>query len=286
MAYSPRTGYFYATAADRPQSRIAQGTGKTVGPAIGAKYGGTLTAVDSRTNRIAWQKRMPYSIGQGSGSLVTASDILFHGEPDGNFQAYDAKTGELLWQWQTGAGADAPAITYEIDGTQYVAIASGGVSIQTTSANGDMIWVFSLAGSPGDRLRPFPPPKPPDTVVDFVGPVVQTSQVGLADYRFSPARITVTTGTKVTFSNSGSEAHNAASADGGGFDTGLLARGETATVTFNRPGTYSFTCTPHPSMIGQVIVTGPALDAAPAIVVEPPVAKAGQAQKSPADHAH
>ncbi len=57
---------FYVTAADRPQSRILRGLGKTVGPAIGAKYGGTLTAVDSRTNKIAWQKRMPYSIGQGS----------------------------------------------------------------------------------------------------------------------------------------------------------------------------------------------------------------------------
>jgi quinohemoprotein ethanol dehydrogenase len=142
MAYSPRTGYFYATAADRPASRIAPGSGKIAPPAIGAKYGGTLTAVDSRTNRIVWQKRMPFSIGQGSGALVTASDLLFHGEPDGHFQAYDARTGELLWQWQTGAGADAPAITYEIDGVQYVAIAVGGVATQTASTNGDMIWVF------------------------------------------------------------------------------------------------------------------------------------------------
>jgi plastocyanin len=123
-------------------------------------------------------------------------------------------------------------------------------------------------------------------VVGFAGPVVQASRVELTDYRFNPARITVATGTKVTFSNAGSEAHNAASSDGGGFDTGLLAQGESATVTFNRPGTYSFACTPHPSMIGQVIVTGPALDSAPATVVEPPVAKAGQAQKPPADHAH
>ena len=152
MAYSPRTGYFYVSAADRPQSRILRGLGKTVGPALGAKYGGTLTAVDSRTNKIAWQKRTPYSIGQGSGALATASDLVFHGEPDGTAQAYDGKTGELLWQWQTGAGADAPAITYEIDGTQYVAFAVGGVSIQTTSANSDMIWVFSLKGTPGDRL--------------------------------------------------------------------------------------------------------------------------------------
>jgi quinohemoprotein ethanol dehydrogenase len=284
MAFSPRTGYFYTTAADRPQSRIAQGTGKTVGPAIGAKYGGTLTAVDSRTNKIVWQNRMPYSIGQGSGALVTASDLLFHGEPDGNFQAYDARTGERLWQWQTGAGADAPAVTYEIDGTQYLAIASGGVSIQTTSANGDMIWAFSLAGSPGNRLRPFAAPTPPDTVVGFVGPVVAASSIAFEDYRFNPARITVATGTKVIFRNTGSEPHNASSSDGGGFDTGLLAKGETATVTFNRPGTYSFTCTPHPSMIGQVIVSGPDIASAPAIQVEG--ASRSPGAPPPADHAH
>ena len=93
---------------DRPALEVADLI-RQHGDAFLAQYGGTLTAVDSRTNKIAWQKRMPYSIGQGSGALVTASDLLFHGEPDGNFQAYDARTGALLWQWQTGAGADAPA---------------------------------------------------------------------------------------------------------------------------------------------------------------------------------
>src|SRR6202035_3760450 len=112
------------------------------------KYSGTYTAIDPRTNKIVWQNKMPYSIGQGSGTLATAGGVLYHGGPDGKVQAYDAKTGTRLWQWQTGAGADAPAITYEIDGAQYVAIAAGGVSIQTTSANGDMVWVFSLEGSP------------------------------------------------------------------------------------------------------------------------------------------
>ncbi|HEV3371578.1 MAG TPA: plastocyanin/azurin family copper-binding protein, partial [Xanthobacteraceae bacterium] len=94
-------------------------------------------------------------------------------------------------------------------------------------------------------------------------------------------RITVATGTKVTFSNAGTQPHNASSSDGGGWDTGLLARGETATVTFNKPGTYSYTCTPHPSMIGQIIVTGPALAAAPATVVDTQAAKSNE---TPNDH--
>jgi quinohemoprotein ethanol dehydrogenase len=269
MAFSPRTGYFYVTAADRPQSRILRGLGKTVGPPMGAKYGGTLTAVDSRTNKIAWQKRTPYSIGQGSGALATAGDLVFRGEPDGQFQAYDARNGEQLWQWQTGAGADAPAITYEIDGTQYVAIAVGGVSIQTTSANGDMIWVFSLKGSPGDRLKPFAAPRPPENVVGFSGQVARTSEIKIDDYTYAPLRITVTAGTTVKFTNNGAQPHNATSSDGGGFDTGLLAKGETATVTFNRPSSYTYICTPHPSMIGQIIVTGQAVAEAPPTVVGP-----------------
>jgi quinohemoprotein ethanol dehydrogenase len=292
MAYSPRTGYFYATAADRPSSRIAPGSGKIAPPAIGAKYGGTLTAIDSRTNRIAWQNRMPFSIGQGSGALVTASDLLFHGQPDGQFQAYDANTGELLWQWQTGAGADAPAITYEIDGVQYVAIAVGGVATQTASTNGDMVWVFSLQGSPNNRLSQFvaPPPPPTEVSFNFTGllkggvPVENTSAVKLVDYNFSPARIAVTTGTKVTFTNVGTQPHNAAGADGGGWDTGLLSTGETASVTFNKPGTYNYICTPHPYMIGQIVVTGSELSTVPAVVVEPLAAKATVAPGSMRDH--
>src|SRR5262249_31661216 len=134
-------------------------------PAFGAKYSGTLTAIDSRTNKIVWQKRTPYSIGQGSGTLSTAGGLLFHGEPDGHFQALDASNGETLWQFQTGAGADAPAITYEMDGEQYVAIASGGLSTQTASQNGDMLWAFSLAGNRNrviaQHAAPLPPPAGP-----------------------------------------------------------------------------------------------------------------------------
>ena len=284
MAYSPRTGYFYVTAADRPQSRILRQLGKAVGPPIGARYAGTLSAVDSRTNRIVWQKKMPYSVGQGSGALATASGLVFHGEPSGEFQAYDAKNGALLWQWQTGAGADAPAITYEIDGEQYVAIASGGVAIQTNSANGDMIWAFSLKGSPGGRLQPFDAPRPPVNFVGFDGPVVQGNAVKLVDYMFTPSRITVKAGERVTFTNDGTEMHNASSSDAGGWDTGLMAHGQSTSIIFNRPGTYSFNCSPHPSMIGQIIVTGDAIGSAPAVVVQRGPVPAGATQGAAHEH--
>jgi plastocyanin len=157
-----------------------------------------------------------------------------------------------------------------------VAFAVGGLSIQTASTNGDMVWVFSLNGSPGDRLKPFDPPPPPPSEVsyNFTGllkgaiAIEKTNIVKIIDYNYAPLRITVAAGTKVTFNNTGTQPHNAAGADAGGWDTGLLAKGETASVTFNQPGTYNFTCTPHPSMIGQVIVTGPAVGSAPAVVVE------------------
>jgi plastocyanin len=104
----------------------------------------------------------------------------------------------------------------------------------------------------------------------------------MIDYSFTPQRITVEAGSRVSFTNSGIQPHNAAGADAGGgggggdWDTGMLTGGETATVTFNRPGTYTYTCTPHPFMIGQIIVTGEAVASVPAIVVDSP------GQKTPA----
>ena len=152
-----------------------------------------------------------------------------------------------------------------------------------------MVWVFSLAGSPGTRLRPFSAHAARQRG-RLRGPGSQGQQPPAEDYRFNPARSTVATGTKVTFRNAGTQPHNASSSDGGGWDTGLLAGGESATVTFNRPGTYTFACTPHPSMIGQIVVTGPELASAAATVVEPlavepPAGKSTETKPSmPADH--
>jgi alcohol dehydrogenase (cytochrome c) len=110
---------------------------------IGTPMSGTFTAINSRTNKIVWQHKTPYRIGGGGGSTVTAGNLVFRGEPDGNFLALDAKTGEELWRFQTGFGADAPPVVYEVDGEQFVAIGTGGNQLQGLWRCGV---VFSLKG--------------------------------------------------------------------------------------------------------------------------------------------
>src|SRR5207237_1158602 len=80
---------------------------------------------------------------------------------DGNLVAYDAANGNVSWTFQTGAGADAPVSTFQVDGQQYVAILSGGNQFQL-SARGDRLWAFKLGGTvPPAPARPPPPRTPP-----------------------------------------------------------------------------------------------------------------------------
>ena len=113
--------------------------------------------------------------------------------------------------------------------------------------------------------------------------VRETDAVKIIDYEYEPTRIQVTAGTKVTFTNAGQQPHNAAGADAGGWDIGLLTNGQAASVTFNKPGSYVFSCTPHPFMIGEVIVTGPEVAGAPPVVIEGSGVKAGGPMSMPMD---
>jgi alcohol dehydrogenase (cytochrome c) len=96
--------------------------------AKGAATWGTLTALDLRNQgKIKWQtKTAEPLIG---GVLGTAGNLLFTGEGNGNFNAFDARSGARLWQFNCGAGVNAPPITYEIDGKQYIVVAAGGSQI-------------------------------------------------------------------------------------------------------------------------------------------------------------
>lgn len=129
------------------------------GRPAGQPRAGTLSAMDPATNRIVWQIRTKYPLATGSGLLSTASGLLFNGQSDGNLVAYDITNGNELWRFQTGAGADAPVATYEVNGEQYIAILAAGNSFQL-SAVGDSLWAFKLGGT----VAPAPAPEPPPTI--------------------------------------------------------------------------------------------------------------------------
>jgi len=87
---------------------------------------GAFRAIDVNTDKVVWS--YPTDPHPVSGSLATAGGLVFAGEANGYFNALDARTGALLWRFQTGAGVDAAPLTYAVNGRQYVAIAAGGTA--------------------------------------------------------------------------------------------------------------------------------------------------------------
>ena len=78
------------------------------------------------------------------GALVTAGGLVFTGgDGTGNFYAFDAKTGKELWRFQCGAGVNAAPMSFELDGKQFIAVASGG-NFQLGYRYGGAIFVFGL----------------------------------------------------------------------------------------------------------------------------------------------
>lgn len=107
----------------------------------GEEQFGNVTAVNLDTGKIVWKARTDQPmIG---GVLATAGDLVFAGEGNGWFKAYDAKTGKVLWQYQCGAGVNAPPTAYTIDGKMYIAVAAGG-NTQLDFKRGNSVFVFSL----------------------------------------------------------------------------------------------------------------------------------------------
>jgi alcohol dehydrogenase (cytochrome c) len=84
---------------------------------------GAVVALDPETGKKKWKFDM-HDVNT-SGILTTASDLLFVGGREGYFQALDARTGALLWKENLGGEIIAGPMTYEVDGKQYIAIASG-----------------------------------------------------------------------------------------------------------------------------------------------------------------
>jgi len=108
---------------------------------------GIFAAMDVRSNRIVWRQHWPDPCY--SGSVTTAGGLVFVGRSDGRLTALDSKTGERLWEFQTGAGMNAPASVFEHNGRQYVAAYSAG-NLFAGSPKGDSVWLFALDGTLGE----------------------------------------------------------------------------------------------------------------------------------------
>jgi len=57
--------------------------------------------------------------------LATAGDLVFTGDPEGDFIALNARTGDKIWSYQTGAGHRGSAMSYSVGGRQFIATPSG-----------------------------------------------------------------------------------------------------------------------------------------------------------------
>lgn len=107
----------------------------------GEEQFGNVTAVNVDTGKVVWKARTDQPmIG---GALATAGNLVFAGEGNGWFKAYDAKSGKVLWQYQCGAGVNAPATSYTVNGKQYIAVAAGG-NTQLDFKRGNSVFVFAL----------------------------------------------------------------------------------------------------------------------------------------------
>ena len=85
------------------------------------------------------------------------------------------------------------------------------------------------------------------------GAMMEKLNVEIKNFAFGPKTLTVKKGTTITFTNQDSVGHTA-TADDGSFDTGLLAKGESGSATFDKAGTYTYHCTPHPYMKATIVV--------------------------------
>jgi mono/diheme cytochrome c family protein len=181
MSFSPATGLVYIPAQELPflyandqHFQIRPGGWNTgvdllalippdspeVQVAIKASLKGRLLAWDPVKQKAAW--KVEHAGPWNGGVLSTAGNLVFQGTADGHFEAYDARTGELLWSFAAQTGVMAGPISYSLGGRQYVAVVAGyGGAIPLALASFDgpqrrpngRVLVFALDGHA--TLPPF-----------------------------------------------------------------------------------------------------------------------------------
>jgi quinohemoprotein ethanol dehydrogenase len=170
MSFNPQTGLVYLPAQGVPLNLTGEKTlvqneaapnkfGGTTGWNVGFSLNATppknlpfgrLIAWDPVKQKEAW--RAEYIAPWNGGTLTTAGNLVFQGSADGRFIAYNAKTGEKLWETPVGTGVVAAPATYMVDGVQYVSVAVGwggvfGITQRATDREAPgTVYTFAVGG--------------------------------------------------------------------------------------------------------------------------------------------
>jgi alcohol dehydrogenase (cytochrome c) len=132
-SYNPQTQLFYVQTNDKCGifTRVDQTwtagrgfMGGTFGPAPEPAQR-ILRAIDIQTGQVAWQVPQSGNVDSWGGVLSTAGNVVFFGDDSGALAAADARTGAMLWSFQTSQVWKASPMTYVFDNQQHVAVASG-----------------------------------------------------------------------------------------------------------------------------------------------------------------
>jgi len=150
ISVDPTLGYAFVAGLHQPMNYITHNapfeTGRLwLGSAFvaipGEEQYGLFTAINLGTGKKVWQVKVPQPMM--GGALSTAGGLTFTGEGNGNFNAFDSKSGKLLWQYNGGAGCNSAPMSFESKGEQFIAVACGG-NAQLNFPLGDVVFVFGL----------------------------------------------------------------------------------------------------------------------------------------------
>jgi quinohemoprotein ethanol dehydrogenase len=184
QAFSPQTGLMYLPIMEMGAfvgPAAPNATGFTAGMGVtmlsDADLPGTrrsfLKAWNPVTQKQAWSHELPGA--WPGGILATAGDLVFQGRIDGQFVAYDAKTGQQVWSFKAQAPIVGAPMSYRANGKQYVTVltgsgsqgggilATGNAAYRTDYRLPRHVLTFAIGGK--DTLPAFEPPElvpPPD----------------------------------------------------------------------------------------------------------------------------
>lgn len=104
-----------------------------IAPGSDGKFG-RLAALDLEKRRIVWAHRQRVPLA--GAALATAGGLVFNGDFDRYFSAYDQTSGKILWRTRLSAAPESFPVTYAVDGRQYVAVVAGGGSVLGAAGRG------------------------------------------------------------------------------------------------------------------------------------------------------